>query len=72
MSQHKSQIMNAKPVASPMTSEQIQDLRHPTARHVHAINAQPKGSVPRMGFHPGVSIAHLEFEGSRNKNNQFI
>ena len=72
MSNHKLQIMKAKPLASPMTSEQIQDLRHPTARFVNAINAQPKGSVPKMGLHPGVSIAHLEFEGSRNKNNKFI
>ena len=69
MSQHKSQIMNAKPLASPMTSEQIQDLRHPTARHVNEINAQPKGSVPKMGLHSRVLIAYLEFEGSRNKNN---
>ena len=72
MSQHKSQIMNAKPLATPMTSEQIKDLRHPTARHVNAINAQPKGNVLRMGFHPGVSIAHLECEGSCKKHNQLI
>ena len=58
MSQHKSQILNAKPVASPMTSEQIQDLRQLTARHVHKINAQPKSSVPKMGFHSGVSKAY--------------
>ena len=47
MSQHKSQIMKAKLAASPMTSEQIQDLRRPTARDVHAINVQPKEASPK-------------------------
>jgi hypothetical protein len=69
MFQHKSQIMNSRPLESPMASEQIQDLRHPTERYVNAINAQRQGSVPLMGFHSGVSIAHLECEGSRNKHN---